>query len=1207
MIVHGLTRRYGDFILCFKVFKLQHLSKAMRPKKGGFFSNETRAFVGIVRLILSVLLFAHWAACFFWFIERKELEVGKLNDDDTLARYEIVSAVGMNVWMYIPSGQKITWMHVNRYLNEYGELAVSSPYLVATAAAWNMLVGNTNQPMQTETERVFAAAMMLLGTVVTAYMVAQISVLMTVLNASGREFSRKLDMASVTMFKLNLPPELTARVTQYYTYLWNEHGTFDLQRKFASELSPSLNAEIDIYMHQNLIKHVRFLQACSSSIIQMVVKHLLPQVFLAGDFIVHKGSPYHAMCILTRGQCSVLEDTDQSDGSLLRSKILRKYDHFGESCMLFDEQQLAPSHILADTAIDAQVLYRSDFEVINREHPELLVAMLRHIGRNEVPPGRESRISQGSESADKSQLHERKTRFTTVRMQLAIHTEFPARLIEAISDKVEMETYEPAEVVLQMRQQSVGLIFVKEGRLQVSVPSLKSVGAARSVPAEVVRVLGPGYFFGDLSLLHKRPVSANVTATTACELYVLHKQDYELLKISFPKLPSLLEDAVKKRDYEQVSPFLEPPKFLNGLSADITRRIVQNLTARTLVPGEIMIAQGDPLEELTFVAQGDLEAIVLVQDQEEDHFFDVVVAPEHSNQQRRGSPFVAGVPSRRASVDAFRGSNMPSEDHRRGSLTSGCMVSSRRNSVGGEPRSRRGSVDGIKLGSRRNSCQGGEKSRIFVTPSIERRKSMNPDKVDRRPSCLNPNSTAITADAVAAMMHPEMNEMRVREKLELYGRVVTNLVEGDVFGEMGLILSDSVAPATVRAREPSQVYQLAREDYLMITATVGHELRQRLEKHINESSYAICEYLATKCELFEQAAVELINTVSRKLRPVSCVPEESVIREGQVSSGLYLVMEGECNCLVRDADNNKKLVKVVKPGDYFGELSLLDQQSQKPASADVVAATYSQLLLLGPRDFNEIVSAHAQLRHVLMARTPQYQDYNFFFNSPLFKGASHEMLQRLMSALETRTFISGIVVQREDEQCEHLCFVASGQMIATTNNPKASLILEQGTYFGAELIYGARTKMEVQAGTDCTLYMLDVEAVAQLVQQWPSIVTSVKILEEEDRLKRLESAVLTGSPAESFAKREGRKSSDFDSGGGKRSSTSELSEQRLALVQASLSQISRDLQSKVNAVEAKVDKFEENITKKLEALVDNMADAARQGGRNNRSLKNRQD
>lgn len=39
-----------------------------------------------------------------------------------------------------------------------------------------------------------------------------------------------------------------------------------------------------------------------------------------------------------------------------------------------------------------------------------------------------------------------------------------------------------------------------------------------------MRLLGPGYFFGDMSLVHKRPVSANVTALTACKLFVLRKQ-----------------------------------------------------------------------------------------------------------------------------------------------------------------------------------------------------------------------------------------------------------------------------------------------------------------------------------------------------------------------------------------------------------------------------------------------------------------------------------------------------------------------------------------------------------------------------------------------------------------------------------------------------------------------------------------------------------
>lgn len=61
------------------------------------------------------------------------------------------------------------------------------------------------------------------------------------------------------------------------------------------------------------------------------------------------------------------------------------------------------------------------------------------------------------------------TRFTTVRMQLAIHTDLPATLIEAIVAKVEMEVYEAGEVVLQMRQTAAGLFFISEGSLQARV------------------------------------------------------------------------------------------------------------------------------------------------------------------------------------------------------------------------------------------------------------------------------------------------------------------------------------------------------------------------------------------------------------------------------------------------------------------------------------------------------------------------------------------------------------------------------------------------------------------------------------------------------------------------------------------------------------------------------------------------------------------
>lgn len=163
-------------------------------------------------------------------------------------------------------------------MDEDNKINVNSPYVVATTVSWNLLVGNTNNPMQTEIERLYAAAVMLLGTMLTAYMVAQISVLMTVLNGSGREFSQKIDMITLKMHKMKMPSQLVSRVQQYYAYLWNEHGSVDVQRKFGTDLCPSLISEIDIFLHQNLIKNVRFLQACPSSIIQMVVKSLQPRV-----------------------------------------------------------------------------------------------------------------------------------------------------------------------------------------------------------------------------------------------------------------------------------------------------------------------------------------------------------------------------------------------------------------------------------------------------------------------------------------------------------------------------------------------------------------------------------------------------------------------------------------------------------------------------------------------------------------------------------------------------------------------------------------------------------------------------------------------------------------------------------------------------------------------------------------------------------------
>jgi glucose-6-phosphate 1-dehydrogenase len=59
--------------------------------------------------------------------------------------------------------------------------------------------------------------------------------------------------------------------------------------------------------------------------------------------------------------------------------------------------------------------------------------------------------------------------------------------------------------------------------------------------------LEPGDFFGELSLLHAQPRTANVRAVTPCDLFVLDKADFTKALLDFPQFAASLEEAARTR------------------------------------------------------------------------------------------------------------------------------------------------------------------------------------------------------------------------------------------------------------------------------------------------------------------------------------------------------------------------------------------------------------------------------------------------------------------------------------------------------------------------------------------------------------------------------------------------------------------------------------------------------------------------------------
>lgn len=80
-----------------------------------------------------------------------------------------------------------------------------------------------------------------------------------------------------------------------------------------------------------------------------------------------------------------------------------------------------------------------------------------------------------------------------------------------------------------------------------------------------------------------------------------------------------------------------------------------------------------------------------------------------------------------------------------------------------------------------------------------------------------------------------------------------------------------------------------------------------------------------------------------------------VITEGDRSSSLYVILSGEVKVFVSDSVGNINIVNRLGPGDYFGELSLIDEE---PRSASVEAISRCQISILARSHFIQYIEQH---------------------------------------------------------------------------------------------------------------------------------------------------------------------------------------------------------------------------------------------------------
>lgn len=136
-------------------------------------------------------------------------------------------------------------------------------------------------------------------------------------------------------------------------------------------------------------------------------------------------------------------------------------------------------------------------------------------------------------------------------------------------------------------------------------------------------------------------------------------------------------------------------------------------------------------------------------------------------------------------------------------------------------------------------------------------------------------------------------------------------------------------------------------------------------QRLNSRSMPVSLQLLTQFPLLQPLSREALEPLTAKMMLRSFARRAMVLSKDSASQELGFLVEGRLQGVDFTVDGRSVGLYFVDPGDYFGELSVVDG---KPGSEFVVAAARSTVAFLEGRAAHELISMNPDLARAVMAR-----------------------------------------------------------------------------------------------------------------------------------------------------------------------------------------------------------------------------------------------
>ncbi|NXX44071.1 KCNH1 protein, partial [Tricholaema leucomelas] len=306
---------------------------------------------GAAVLVLLVCVFglaAHWLACIWYSIGDYEV----IDEDTNTIRNESwLYQLGMSIgtpYRFNTSGFG-KWEGGPSKDSVY----ISSLYFTMTSLT---SVGFGNIAPTTDGEKIFAVAMMMIGSLLYATIFGNVTTIFQQMYANTNRYHEMLNSVRDFLKLYQVPKGLSERVMDYIVSTWSMSRGIDTEKVL--QICPKdMRADICVHLNRKVFKEHPAFRLASDGCLRALAMEFQTVHCAPGDLIYHAGESVDSLCFVVSGSLEVIQDDEVV-------AILGKGDVFGD--VFWKESTLAQScaNVRALTYCDLHVIKRDALQKV---------------------------------------------------------------------------------------------------------------------------------------------------------------------------------------------------------------------------------------------------------------------------------------------------------------------------------------------------------------------------------------------------------------------------------------------------------------------------------------------------------------------------------------------------------------------------------------------------------------------------------------------------------------------------------------------------------------------------------------------------------------------------------------------------------------------------------------------------------------------------